>query len=388
MLDIAYLKNLDFFKSFTQIAGEEGLFRNVSNVVILDYEGIEEKYFGFNEGDFVISNLMFAKNNPERIYNSFKALIDLGVAAFAIKTVIFKELPQKVIDYCNKKKVPVFLFHDIFIEDVILNINDYLRASTNYSYYEKMISQFLLRPDHTVEITEFLNSMNIYQQESYVSSIYIVYREKIAEIALWRIVNMLQVQIQHMNQYRNIYAIKYKAGILLFQIYEDKGLIPDNICNNWKDILKLLSLSQEMLYIGMNDCALPIMKLDLSIKRCIYAIERHNYKEQKNIITYSDIGYENIFLDLKNSDYSKEYLLEMIKKINPEYNSFEEFKKSSIYTTLQACVINYFDMEEAGRSLFQHPNTIRYRLKKVKEQIHMEDDSIFRMLIILLVECI
>ena len=198
MLDVAFLKNDKLFSSFNLIAGEDGLHRNISNVVILDFEGIEENYYGFQEGDFVLTNLMFAKHHPEKIYNSFNALINLGVSAFAIKTVIYTELPDSVIELCNEAQVPLFTFKDIFIEDVILNINDHLRASANFNYYEELITPVTEQADHTSVILELMDALNITDHNSYVSSAFLGYKASIDEFSMQRTLNKLLLQIKHL----------------------------------------------------------------------------------------------------------------------------------------------------------------------------------------------
>lgn len=64
MLDVASLKKFDFLKNFSLVAGENGLYRNISNVVILDYEGIDGDFSDFHEGDFIITNLLFCTKSP------------------------------------------------------------------------------------------------------------------------------------------------------------------------------------------------------------------------------------------------------------------------------------------------------------------------------------
>ena len=72
MLDVASLEKFDFLNNFVLAAGHNGLSRTISNVVILDHEGIDGDFSDFHEGDFVITNLLFAKNSPQKIYFSFE----------------------------------------------------------------------------------------------------------------------------------------------------------------------------------------------------------------------------------------------------------------------------------------------------------------------------
>ena len=109
MLDVASLEKFDFWDHFTLISGASGVYRNISNVVILDYEGIEGDFSGFHEGDFVITNLLFAKNDPGKIYPAFLSLIEKGVSAFAIKTVFYSDLPDEVMQRREKPQEREYL---------------------------------------------------------------------------------------------------------------------------------------------------------------------------------------------------------------------------------------------------------------------------------------
>ena len=59
----------------------------------------------------------------------------------------------------EQRQVPVFLFHDIYIEDVILNITDHLRSLGNYSYYEELIDTFVCPPVHHDAIHRLLATL-------------------------------------------------------------------------------------------------------------------------------------------------------------------------------------------------------------------------------------
>ena len=58
MLDVASLEKFELLNKLRLVSGANGLYRNITNVVILDYEGIEGDFSGFHEGDFVITNLL------------------------------------------------------------------------------------------------------------------------------------------------------------------------------------------------------------------------------------------------------------------------------------------------------------------------------------------
>lgn len=200
----------DFFRNFKLVSGQDGIYRSISNVVILDYEGIEGDFSGFHEGDFVITNLIFAKNDPSKIYPVFKALIQNGISVFAIKTVFFTDLPKEVIDLTNKYQVPVFLFHDIYIEDVLLSITDQLRSRANFSYYENLIHTLITTPSHAKTIQELLNSFSSAHNKQFnpllVSVLYFEYNDDPDEFLLQRNVNKLIFQREMIRAKRRPYG--------------------------------------------------------------------------------------------------------------------------------------------------------------------------------------
>lgn len=403
MLDVHSLQNFEFMNNFLLVAGNAGLYKIVTNVVILDYEGIEEDYHGFHEGDFVITNLMFAKRHPERIYNSFKALIALGVSAFAIKTVIFTKLPDEVIALANEKQVPIFLFNDIFIEDVILNITDHLRSATNFNYNENLINEIISPSDHASQVDDLSKSLGIDGQADYCSAMYLGYKTPIDKFTLQRTINKLQIQIQHLAENYNLKLALYNNGILFMGIFSEEDLqffisgskgkekISKSLEKYWLTLMSYLGLQTDSFHIGIADSLLSLDMLDLTIMRCLNSYSFCVTQNQPDLevcepMTYTKLNTQNIVYPLLQDKYMHEYLLEMVKKIQPKCSDFKAFKGTSAYLTLKACIQADFDMYKAADLLFQHQNTIRYRLKKLQSSLEIKDETSFRILASFLVK--
>ena len=112
MVKVNEILNLDLFSNFRLINKNDGLSKDVGNIVILEYESIINNYAGFCEGDFVISSLFFAKDNESLIREAFHHLVELNVAAIAVKTIFFDTIPDDVINMCNTSNIPVFTFNN------------------------------------------------------------------------------------------------------------------------------------------------------------------------------------------------------------------------------------------------------------------------------------
>ena len=111
------LLDLKSTKDFTQVAGGTGLAKQVDMVDMLDF-GLEHQTessvsdYGddktFEEGSFVISSLLFAKNDSEKLYKTVVQLIKCGVVGMAYKTIFYQDLPKNVIRLADSSDFAIF----------------------------------------------------------------------------------------------------------------------------------------------------------------------------------------------------------------------------------------------------------------------------------------
>lgn len=378
MLDVASLQQFDFFSNFTLYAGENGLTNIISNVVVLDYEGLEENFFDFHEGDFVLTNLLYAKETPDKIYTSFSRLMTKKISAIAIKSIFYKELPENVRKLANEQNVPIFFFHSIYIEDVILNITDYLRSFANYNYYENLIDSLIHSTDHAATINEMLENIVSIKHE-FVSAMYISYKKKMDDFSIQRNINALQLTKKNLNYTKNIFFIKYKKGFL-FLYFSIKKFPSSVICQNWDSLLLDLHINRASFHIGIDDQSLSIKKTELSIQRAIYS----NFvckKEDLAIQKYSGLHLYNLILPFSENVYVVEYLNSIMNLIRKK-----ESNKEFLVDTLYSYVNNNFRIDKTAAVLFQHPNTIRYRISKLKTIVGIENEFEFQVTATLIVK--
>ena len=144
---------LSTFKDFDLVAGYRGLGREIQRASILDYE-YESSLFDkpiqtyFEKEDFVISSLIYAKDDPSLILESVKGLISDGVSGLAIKNIYYDELPEEVIKYANQMDFPIFMFDKkgSYYEDIVTEIYDKNKEKNSLKYQEAKIT-ILLKED-------------------------------------------------------------------------------------------------------------------------------------------------------------------------------------------------------------------------------------------------
>lgn len=376
MLDVAALQQFDFFTNFTLCAGAGGLGRSISNVVVLDHEGFLDDFTDFHEGDFVLTNLFYAKDDPALILSSFSKLMNIGVSAIAVKTIFYQELPKEVIALSDKRGIPVFIFHSIYIEDVILCITDYIRSSTDYSHYEKLIDQILHTAPETEAAAELIDGMDATQYAK-LSCMYLSYRKNTDSISIQRYLNKLQLAKSNLPCHAFVHFRKYHKGILFFYFYAEQADV-STVKKNWQHLFFDLSISKSDFYVGISDLPLPLTKLETAIQRSLYAARAAAAHQGSGY--YSTLSTWNIFLPISEHTYVREYLADLGSRLFEEENG-----NIRLFDTLRTYVKNDFSIDRTAQELFQHPNTIRYRIAKVKSLFHTSSDAQFQMLALLFV---
>lgn len=78
---------------------------------------------------------------------------------------------------------------------------------------------------------------------------------------------------------------------------------------------------------------------------------------------------------LSNSLDSKELLNFSYKVVDP-IKSYDKENHSELYITLESFIFYDGNYKKVAEDLFQHENTIRYRIKKIKALLSMEKSNI------------
>ena len=90
------LLNLDALQPISAVSGEEGLDNTMKDVVLLEYDSLQQpRPHDYYLDDFIISTLFSAKDNPDALYAMVAQLISLGAVGLAYKSVYFKTIPPR-----------------------------------------------------------------------------------------------------------------------------------------------------------------------------------------------------------------------------------------------------------------------------------------------------
>ena len=357
VMQIRELVSSGSFSDLKLLTGEFGLDTDMKDVVLLEYESLKQEQQDYYQGDFIISTLYFAKDNPDEFYAIVDRLITMGAAGLAFKTSYYKALPEKVLVLAQEKGFPIFMFDDIYIEDVILTISDYLRLRQEFSMYEEPLFKILSGASDNFGIEQLCANMNPNRQK-FMNAVYVHAPQLSSDWSTGlRSALQLRTSRKHTGNYR---LLQFRRGFFILSNYTEP--IPlQEIGNNVVHMLSNLGCDTSQLCFGVSRLHQRSVEFDCVIREAFDALLMA-ISDGSQIKLYPDLKlYQSIFAMLR--DKSLRLSMAMVFKKLEQYD--KESNSGSLLSTLKCHAQTGYDIKKTAEALDQHPNTIRYRLKKI-----------------------
>ena len=356
---------LPTLKDFELISGYRGLDREIQRASILDYEyekSLSDKPIQtyFEKGDFVISSLIYAKDDPSLILESVKGLVSDGVSGLAVKNIYYDVLPEEVIKYANQMDFPIFMFDKkgSYYEDIVTEIYDKNKEKNSISYQEAKIGILLKEDMDKSSVKNMAKDFNISFKEN-MFSICLKPKKYIDENSLTNIINILNRDLGASHV-----AYRYHGIIFIICTYEDSH--KENKSTEFSRLVRLmiysLFLDLNDYYIGISNFHKYIDELNFALKESMYAMRVASI-EGENIKYYYEIGVYKLLMPSYSEGYMINFYSDTIGKIkqyDQKYNS-ELLQTAIVYVKLGGNIKN------TAKSINLHENTVRYRINKIKE---------------------
>lgn len=385
MIQIQELLQLTLFDDFKLVSGKEGLNREMESIVILEYESFRNTYEVFDEKDFVLSSLFFAKDDPALIEEALMNLMKREVAGIAIKTVFFTELPEKVLKASEQKKIPIFLFQNAYMEDLIISANELLKSKLQYLVLEEKIKKLLERQPLPKECEMTAYEINPYFGEK-LATAYLRPKNSRGESSLVMNFGRLAYKRFQTRGIQDYAYVKYRDG--MFLIFTIGG---DDIegKRRLEEILKHMELRLEQYDIGLSGVCRKKEELYVLLEQALLANRvcqvKNNTRWKKEIggakfVCFSSMGSFQYIASMLEHEALQEICREKIACLN----TYDETHSSDLLKTLEFYVEWNGDIAETARRMFQHPNTIRYRLKKARNLLECEEEDFYIYLVLLI----
>lgn len=353
LLKDALKLNISINDDIRLIAGSGGLHREVKKVGILDHEHGDTIVRNFENGEFVLSTLLIIKDYPNQMLSFVKSLYQADVSCFALKTIHFEEFPPEVIEFANSHDFPIFLFDSVYFEDIITDLNMHIRLESDIRIQEYKVDDLLSGDYNKYRVRSTAYDINAAFEDHHV------------------VINCLTKSSSNKlnpSFYKNSSLIleknhsifPYHNNIMLILSFSDSEKLVDD--KRIIDMLSVIGITTESFYIGISNFHGLISELDKSINESLYALSYVKI-EGINISKFSSLGVNRALLPLKSNPWILDYYDSIISPLI----KYDRDNETQLLFTATEYIKCGGDIKKTCEVVFQHPNTIRYRIDKIKK---------------------
>lgn len=366
MIHIKELFRLQNIHRLRLIAGQDGLERTVTEAVLFEYDPSRVQLPDFYRGDLVVTTLAYARGDAKLVAHSLQALMNQGIAGLMVKTAYFSELPQAVITLANRLGTPVFLFDDTYIEEVILQVTDLIRGKRHFAGFEQDVDA-LMRGDLTEEQTrERARRIDPLGQSSY--RIYAVSPKERMITLDDKLYALMETDADAAHRCT---FIEWRR-MMLTLCREEDGLSAQEALTRFGDLLTRAGVDRQSVVIGQSDLREARAQMGASLCEAVYAARAAKLCGKAELAAHELGLYAYLFPMSENP-----FVCDRCRRVLSAIREYDAQNHTNLEQTALVYVKENMEIAAAAKVLFQHPNTVRYRLSKIQRIIGMEDDPLF-----------
>ncbi len=369
MPTVANLLSKPMFKDFRIVSGKNGLNNKVTRAGFFEWEQDTQITKSFDKGEFVLTTLASIKDDDAAINRSLKLLINNQVSAIAIKDIYFKDLPDEIKAYSNDYGVPIMFFADTYIDEILYVIKNETLNSL-YTSFNEIVLDTLISNDNldVLEKENLLRKINPFFHPASMICAFISNKTDTSAISqealdLYNDIlldNGLDIP-ESIDGAEVIYSfVTYKRGILLIATINsnDRGTV-----DSFKEALISSFTCNTALtdtHVGISRSITGVDDIRTMLIDAIFA-NTSGILDNRNIAEISTAPFDHIIFKDRYLLGPNLYYEEMLEKLS-ETSS----QRSPLLETLITLVTCDGNVDMTAKKMYQHKNTIRYRMNKMK----------------------
>lgn len=351
--------SLDVLKGARLLAGDKGLERVIKRVSVLECPDYDDYRGLLREGDFFLTSLYAFKDDVPSLFIAVETLIESGSSGLCVLDLYIEDLSAELKQLADREKYPIFMVSkDLPYAEIITNIMDLIIQNTENTITTMQVDQLLQAGSDKNKVRRIAYQINK-QFGEHLVAIYCTGDTDAKKIS---------ISLKEKFNGRDSWAVlPYRQGILLLLSFitqpEDKRLANElnSIIDTVKGYTDQRPLGVSRLYQGLEN-------IGLCIKEAMLAGNLGEKVLGQQITRYKDLGLYRVLAIMQDVLEVKAFHDEIILPLL-EYDSKNH---TSLFKTAVAYIDNDGDINRTAQELFQHANTVRYRLTKIKEILQME----------------
>ena len=360
------------FSDFRLITNRSGLNNRIRNANILDWESGEALDETFSPGDFVVTSLAPYRDAPEIADLIVEALIEKNIAALAIKDIYFSNVPEYISELADKRRIPIFMFTEASTADVIHALKSEMSFFEINQSTTRRMREILYQTIDEADIDILAREINPFFTNNLICAFGIPFDFESKEMILEQMATDYQ---NHLNAISVDPEVSY--SILFFSvgiciIYTDQRSKRD-LREGLRSLVEQFAVDLEDFAIGFSNQMGRLSDIGLAAKQAIYA-SADAYMNHMDLQNYSDMGITRVLCPLRGDYWMRSYYEDMLDRIS----DYDEKHDAHLFETIKDYIHSDGDINAAAEISFQHPNTIRYRIKKAQEILGITNAMDFR----------
>lgn len=373
MVTIKSLLRDELFDDFEFVAGRNGVGNRVEGTGIFDWETPEEIKRTFNKGDFVITTLGKAKDDEKTTEECLKTLLEIRVSAIAVRSIYYSEVKESIMDLADTLEVPIFIFKKATTEGIIYFIEKKIAEATDRQVASDIARKLLADEQDENTLNHFIKKIGIQLYENTVC-LYCKNTQDVAQDVDNDIdKDIEEVIIKNLEASKSNSAdystIKVGNGILLIYSFAVQSTAAGRYPLVLKNLIKKLERS-ESISIGISRTHKTHDEIGEAMKESIFS-NISGTIENKKTREFDSMGVDKFLIPVQNNKWvAREYntKIDLIKEYDKE-------NEANLLKTLIAFVECNGSMKLTGDKMYQHENTIRYRIDRIKKILEMENSE-------------
>lgn len=372
MITVMDLLSQPIFSQFKLVSGRAGLHNVVSGTGIFEWESFEDMDSTFEEGEFIVTTLSQAKGDIGKASQCLANLLHKNVSSISIKSVYFTEISPEVQALSEEKKIPIFFFANTFFDDIIFIVKTALLSNLPGTNFSEKIHVLLEQNLSNKEIRHIAKEINPFFFE-YLTCAYSSFRGDSTDAqqklkALFS-AYCLQESNTWLDPTVSVYSlIPLHQGI--FVIFTESKERQD--ATVLTELLRKIGLTPTNCHIGLSNWYFGLENLAIALKESVYA-HTSCFMDKEGILSFSQTGLDQLLIPSRNENYTQAYYHLLLEKMET-HDTKHQIELMDTLLEYAACGN---DIQLTAQKTFQHSNTIRYRLDKVKKIFGIEDNAEF-----------
>jgi len=376
MIYIKELLRLKNIENLRLIAGESGMERSVSSVVLYEYDSSHVLLPDFYEGDLVLTTLAYARGEPGLVSESLLALLNQKVAGILIKTAYFSELPQEVLSLADNFGTPVFLFDRTYIEDVLLQVTDLIRGNSRFRGYEKDIATLMKGELTKTQVRERLKNMNLGSLGSF--ECFCIHPD--GPMSVYEALVLSSIERNHELEKEYLFMEADQTMVILHQIRGNGSLTGKDALNALCGSLKLAEGLRQQCSIGISALKDNQFEIGNALVEAMVASKASGHRGNRPVHA-DELGIDAYLFPLLHNRFVVHRCMEDYARLL----SYDRENHASLAETARIFIESDLDVTETAEKLYQHTNTVRYRLRKIRSLINCDSDAMFHAMLYLII---